>query len=132
MIEINNLTRQKISPFFIKNFLKKIFRHLKIKKNLSLVFVGEKRIRKIKKTYLKIDKVTDVLSFPGEKKDLGEIIICLSQAKRQAKRYQHSFQKELKILIVHGLLHLLGFDHQNKKEKEKMEKKERELLKILE
>lgn len=130
MIEINNLTKQKISFTFIKNFLKKIFRRLKIKKDLSFCFVSVQRIKKLNKTYLKTNRVTDVLSFPGEKNFLGEIIICLSQAKKQASQQKHSFKKELKILITHSLLHLLGFDHKTKNGKKKMEKMENQLLKI--
>lgn len=131
MIEINNLTKDRISQPKIKSFLKKLFKILRIKKDLSLAFVSVPKIKKLNQTYLKKNRVTDVLSFKGEKKLLGETVICLSQAKKQAKLEKHSLEKEIKILITHGILHLLGFNHQTKKEREKMRRKEARLFRML-
>ncbi|MFN3301822.1 MAG: rRNA maturation RNase YbeY [Patescibacteria group bacterium] len=128
MVEINNLTKSKIPKNLLENFIKKIFKKLKIKKDLSIAFVGQKRIKELNKKYLKREMVTDVLSFPGQNNFLGEIVISLPQAKKQAKKIGHSLKEELKILIIHGLLHLLGFDDKTKKEEKKMQMKEKELL----
>ncbi|TSC96374.1 MAG: putative rRNA maturation factor, partial [Parcubacteria group bacterium Athens1014_10] len=67
-----------------------------------------------------------VLSF----EDVKEIIICYPQAKRQAKEKKHSIKKEIEILLIHGLLHLLGYDHQKEKDALKMERLEKRLLKF--
>lgn len=88
--------------------------------------VSKTQIKKINKKYRKIDKVTDVISFANRDDDsifvplLGEIFICLDIAKAQAKQYGHSLQRELIFLFTHGLLHLLGYDHMNKKDEKEM------------
>ena len=88
--------------------------------------VSPAQIKKINKQYRKIDKVTDVISFANRDAItiftplLGEIFICLDQAKKQAKQYKHSLQRELTFLFTHGLLHLLGYDHMNKKDEKVM------------
>lgn len=88
--------------------------------------VSATQIKKINKQYRKIDKVTDVISFANRDDKtmfvplLGEIFICLDQAKKQAKQYKHSLQRELLFLFTHGLLHLLGYDHMTKKDEKVM------------
>ncbi len=80
-----------------------------------------------------MDKTTDVLSFPQDDRVLlGDIVINLQAAKRQAVEYGHSLSRELNRLIIHGLLHLLGYDHeQGGYADRKMRKKEEELLEYL-
>ena len=88
--------------------------------------VSAAQIKKINKQYRKIDKVTDVISFANRDDQtmfvplLGEIFICLDQAKKQAKQYKHSLQREILFLFTHGLLHLLGYDHMTKKDEKVM------------
>lgn len=88
--------------------------------------VDTKKIKSINKKYRKIDKPTDVISFANrDNKEiyvplLGEIFICLSVAKKQAKLYKHSLNREIIFLFTHGLLHLLGFDHKTKKQEKIM------------
>jgi probable rRNA maturation factor len=84
----------------------------------SLTLVSDEEIRALNGRYRKIDKVTDVLSFlMGEPNydtkavNLGDIIIAVPTAVRQAKQYNHSLERELAFLTVHGMLHLLGHDH---------------------
>lgn len=115
MIEINNLTKIKVPISRIKKFTQQILKILKIKKTISLAFVSSAEIKKLNKIYLRKNEVTDVLSFAGEKESLGEIVISLPQAKKQAKRARHSLEKEIRILTIHGLLHLLGFDYTKKR-----------------
>lgn len=131
MIEINNLTKQKIKNSSIKKFLVQALKILKIKKYISLVFISSPAIKKLNKKYRQKNQVTDILSFAGADDYLGEIIISSKQAQKQAKRTQHSLDKEIKILIIHGLLHLMGYDHHQKKERERMIKKEKQVLKTL-
>lgn len=122
--EINNVTSFRIDSGLVRRISEAFFKSSGLKGgwNYSLVFVGEKRIRAINRDFRGKDKVTDVLSFEEEPRDfggiqeegfLGEIIICPSRAKSQARKYGWSFNAELQRLLVHGLSHLLGHDHEN-------------------
>jgi len=100
-------------------------------------------MRILNRQYRGIDRTTDVLSFPQMMESgipgfnsqinlLGDIVINLHKAKRQAAEYGHSFQQEMKKLLIHGLLHLIGFDHEKGGfDEKKMKRKERELLRNL-
>lgn len=115
---------------YLENVLNATLQHEKVENAIfSLVFVDEREIQKLNKEYRGIDKVTDVLSFAFEDcKDilyndirlLGDIYICISRMKAQAQEYGHSEKRELSFLAVHGLLHLLGYDHQDKEEEKIM------------
>lgn len=136
--EANQQAGRKISKADWAKWLKKIQRVLGLKKNLevSIAVVGKQAMKKHNKFYRGKDKETDVLSFA--KKDskmnffdpdyLGEIIICYPQAKFQAKNAGHSVNKEIELLLTHGFLHLLGYDHEKKKEAEKMWKLESKII----
>ncbi len=84
---------------------------------VSLAFVGERAIRTLNRKFMKKDRPTDVLSFPlGEKGPdgkfyLGDIVIAVPVAVRQARQKGHGLDRELRLLAIHGFLHLLGFDH---------------------
>jgi len=85
----------------------------RIKKDLILVLVDKPEIQRLNKLYRKKDKPTDVLSFSGIEIDqLGELVICLPVAKAQAKENDHALLDEVTYLILHGILHLLGYDHE--------------------
>ena len=95
---------------------------------LSVIFVSNDEIQKINREYRNIDRVTDVISFalednkvkiPGPRM-LGDIYVCIDRMREQAKEYGHSEKRELSFLVCHGLLHLLGYDHVNSKEEEKI------------
>lgn len=129
--------------FFTKRKILKIF-EIALRKTgnisdieVSLSFVDEDEIRRLNKEKRNIDKVTDVLSFPmteikaGEKIEsfrddflgniyLGDIAICTKRAKEQAKEYGHSFGREICFLALHGLLHIMGYDHMTKKDEKVM------------
>ena len=102
----------------------------------SIIFVDSKTIHDINKTYRNVDRVTDVISFALEDHKtielehrlLGDIYICIEKAEEQAKEYEHSFLRELSFLTIHGLLHLLGYDHMEKDEEEIMFKKQDDIL----
>jgi probable rRNA maturation factor len=145
--DFTNETNQKVgdSVFkplferFTKVLSKKISEILK-KKNgkISLIIVDDKKIHKINKEYRNVDKPTDVISFEymedrsavygGSEVVVGDIFISLDTAKRQAEEHHHSLQKELGILFVHGLLHVIGFDHNDDKEEKQMEKWAKKVL----
>jgi len=91
--------------------------------DLTIVFVGSAESRRLNKTYRRRDYATDVLSFSpmASGEGLGELILCVPVLKRQAAQRRHSFKKELDMMLIHGFLHLLGFDHEkNRKEELKM------------
>lgn len=121
--EINNLTRNRVDKKFLERITKRILKFLEIKVvEISIVLVGDAKIRELNKKYRRKNKVTDVLAF-----DYGEIFICLPQVKKQAEQLRHSFKKELAILLIHGLLHLAGYNHKTKKDFNKMIKKQEEI-----
>lgn len=129
MVEINVLIEDKIDVEFIKKTVEKFLEYYgKKETDVSVAIVGGDEIKKINKKYRKKDAVTDVLSFAGEEGDLGEIVICYDQIKKQAREFKNSAEKELEFILVHGLLHLLGYDDKTKKEAEEMERKGNEFL----
>ena len=89
---------------------------------LSIAFVSPATIRKINRERREKDEVTDVLSFQlgTEKAQLGEVLVCFSQAKRQAKEHGWSVRIEITNLIIHGVLHTLGFDHETTPQQKRM------------
>ncbi|MFH1667764.1 MAG: rRNA maturation RNase YbeY [Candidatus Komeilibacteria bacterium] len=87
---------------------------------ISIVSITSQWIKKLNQTYRQQDFVTDVLSFRYENE--GEIFICLSQAKRQAKENKVTLREELQKLIIHGMAHLAGYDHVKKGDYQEMKK----------
>ena len=126
--EITNQTRSQIKLKLIKSIINNFSEVAQIKEavNLSLVFVDRRLIKKWNLIYRGKDKATDVLSFaqsdgeaiPGEINELGEILICLPVAKDQAKEYGWSVDQEVTRLLVHGLAHLIGYEHENVSQRE--------------
>lgn len=104
---------------------------------MDLTFVGNPEIRKLNKKFRKKDKETDVLSFPLYEKKyarkgnvfLGDVLISLAYARRQAKNNGVSLKQELLFLMIHGILHLLGYDHEKSLyEAKQMQKMEKQIL----
>ncbi len=123
MVEINNRTKSHINLSLVKKVVENFLRaYKKIGYEVSVVFVGDSVIRRLNKAYRSKDTVTDVLAFKGEGKFLGEIIIDYAQIKRQAPKFSGNTQKELIFILVHGLLHLIGFGDKTEKGKREMEK----------
>ncbi len=114
---------------------------------ISVTLTTPQEIRKINNVFRKIDKETDVLSFPMFEKDeidnmveceknevpetIGDIIISVERVEQQAKEYGHSFERELAYMVVHGFYHLMGYDHMNDDDKTVMRKKEENVLNML-
>jgi len=124
MIEINNLTTVSVDEEFLKKIAKKVLQgEKKENKDLSIALVGQKRMRELNKKYRGKNQVTDVLAFPGD--GLGEIVICSKEVRKNAKKFDSTFGKELARVLIHGILHLLGYDHEkNETAARQMEKKQ--------
>ncbi len=95
---------------------------------LSIALVDDEDMQRLNSEYRGLGETTDVLSFPLGEDDFGEIIISWPRAKEQAREFGHSLDRELGFLLVHGILHLLGYDHQQEDEREIMRGKEEEIL----
>ena len=129
----------------IERVLKKCFEKENIQPEklwIEIILTNNETIRKINKTYRNIDQETDVLSFPMfERKDfplkiqekdiLGNLVISIPKVEEQAKKFGHSFERELGYMLVHGFYHLLGYDHIEENDKLEMRKKEEEILQEL-
>ncbi|ESU30619.1 rRNA maturation factor [Bacillus sp. 17376] len=142
MDEINELTQEEI------NEIEKLLNYTAEKENvqegseLSVTFVSNERIQEINREYRDKDRPTDVISFALEEmgegeleivgddipRILGDIIISIPKAREQAEEYNHSFMRELGFLAVHGLLHLLGYDHMNEQDEKQMFDRQKEIL----
>jgi len=107
---------------------------------VSVVITGDVMVRDLNRRYCGEDAPTDVLSFalregtedfvlpPGEAVRLGEVVISLPAARRQAKQAGHSLEREVALLIIHGLLHLMGYDHAVEADRRRMESRQDALL----
>lgn len=100
---------------------------------LSILIVDPDHMRRLNNRFANNNYTTDVLAFPMSQEEedlvlLGDVVMCPEVAQRHAERYSHSLGDELDLLLVHGVLHLLGYDHQGEADKMKMERRTRELL----
>lgn len=93
--------------------------------SLGARFASDREVRRANRTWRGKDKATDVLSFPGDEGHLGDILISVPAARRQAGSAGHPVERELKILLLHGILHCLGYDHET--DQGEMERLERRL-----
>lgn len=130
MIEINNLTSFAVDKTFFSGVAKKVLTgENKRTENVSIAFVALEEIQELNKKYRKKDKPTDVLSFEKVsdfKDEYSEVIICPQIVKEKTRNSPLSLKKELAKVLIHGLLHNLGYDHEiSEKEAVRMEEKER-------
>jgi len=136
-VEISNPYSYPVSNEFIKRLMRKINRYLKIyrKNKISVALVDNKTIKRINKLYRRKNEVTSILSFSEKdnnkkfivKEDenyFGEIIIAYPELKRKAYQNKMAVKEQLKKLLIHGLLHLAGYDHLRKEEARRMERLE--------
>ncbi len=112
---------------------------------LSLLLVGDRSMRRLNRVYRGKDRTTDVLAFPMRDSSrvtrhalsvtslmLGDVVISLPQAERQAARAGHALEHELTVLVIHGLLHLLGYDHERSaREARRMQRREQSVLRAV-
>ena len=135
---IINTTNEEIDTSELDKVIKFACKKMNVKNPLlNIVIVDNKRIQEINKLYRNKDAVTDVISFAFEEVDdvkykdvrfLGEIYISYERCVSQASEYGHSIKREFCYLAVHGLLHLLGYDHMNEEDKKVMRTLEEEIL----
>ena len=149
-IEYVDVEENKIYEDIIKKTVKQCFEEEKLmgsKLYISITLTTPEKIREINNEYRNIDKPTDVLSFPMFEKDelklkienndfihedvLGDIVVSIDQVEKQAKEYGHSFEREFAYMIVHGLYHLMGYDHIKEEDKLLMRPKEEKVLSLL-
>ncbi len=139
MFEIFNETNEEIKE--LKDVEYVLNKAIEIEKtgtvNFNVIIVDNEYIHKLNKEYRGIDRPTDVISFALEDSEdikyedfrlLGDIYISIDKAKEQAEEYGHSFKREICFLAVHGLLHLLGYDHMEKEEEKIMFSKQELIL----
>lgn len=129
MIEINNFTNFSVDKDFFIGVAKKVLKgENKGIENLSIAFVSSAEIQKINKKYRKKDKPTDVLSFGKSlnfKEEFNEVIICPEVIIKESKDSKINLKKELAKVLIHGVLHALGYDHEiSEKEADRMFKRE--------
>ena len=139
MFEIINETDKDIEELKeVENFLKFVVKKEKLENAIfNIIIMDNPRIKEINRDYRKIDRETDVISFALEdSKDLeyedfrllGDIYISIDKAVSQSIEYNHSLLRELSFLSIHGLLHLLGYDHMKEEDEKIMFGKQEELL----
>ncbi len=115
---------------------------IKYPAQLSIVITDDETVRQLNHTYRELDETTDVLAFAFQEEadevpfpqpsdgvsQLGEVIISCPQATKQAEEQRHSLEEEIAALAIHGVLHLLGYDHEQPEEESEMRAKETEIL----
>lgn len=115
-VTVTNTTRQRVAVAVIRKAVEATLRHFKKRGDVSVVIVGHARMRQVNRVYRGKDRVTDILSFtesegliatPGF---LGELLVDYLVIKQQAKKFSPSLQKELAFIVIHGTLHLLGYE----------------------
>lgn len=134
MVEVANLTNSKINIKYFQKIGEVVLRKLKQPKDIevSLVFVCDARMKSLNKKYRGKNKATDVLSFAyNENNFLGEIVISVSTAKKQAIKRSYPLKTELSELFVHGILHLVGYEDETEDDYQRMVKKQEEIWKLL-
>lgn len=125
--------------FNINNIIKKIIKITykitknKIKRPVNIIFVNKDEIKKINFKYRNINRETDVISFAFDENGLfnpiiGEIYLCVEVIAEQAIEYNHSVKREFSFLLIHGLLHILGYDHINIEDEKVMFDLQRKIL----
>lgn len=139
-IEVFNETSHDIEKEMIelKQFLENVAKDEQLGNGeFNVIIVDNEKIKQINKEYRKIDRETDVISFALEDdktfvmenyRILGDIYISIDKALDQAREYGHSFKREFSFLALHGLLHLLGYDHMEKDDEQVMFSKQEEVL----
>ena len=118
MIEVNNLTANPVNKENLKRIAEKVLKGEKGgNKTISIALVGKIKIKELNRRYRKKDKATDVLSFLYDQG--GEIVLCFEVIKKNARKFGLSAKTELLRSLIHGMLHLLGYDHEKSEKEEK-------------
>ena len=140
----NSCRSTRIRSGWVRRLVGQVLRIMKQENaEVGIMLVGDTRMRTLNRRYRGIDRTTDVLAFALQDKSgpdaatespmmLGDVVISLDTARRQAYRHRHAFERELAILMIHGLLHLMGYDHErSESEARRMQRRERQLLRLV-
>lgn len=139
----NNFTHDEIDASFLEYAEKAAYLMLQDSENdyeIGLNIVTEEEIQELNEEYRHIDAPTDVLSFVLNDEEmaqeegyvyLGDVVICLGIAKKQAQEYNHSLLRELVYLFVHSILHMTGYDHLNDEDKQNMRAEEERVMGLI-
>jgi probable rRNA maturation factor len=150
-VEINILVDEGveagIEPSWLEDVAQRVLAAEKAdaKAEVGIVVTGQEMVQQLNRDYRGQDEPTDVLAFstreeadgpsfifaPDGLLHLGEVIISYPQALKQAEEHGHTLKRELSILLIHGLLHLLGYEHEEKEPRSKMQAREKELLSLI-
>lgn len=111
----NRQRRITVKTETLEIFGRRLARTVRLKpESFSAVLVSDRRIRELNRRYRQQSVATDVLSFPVEENGyLGDVVISVETARRQARRLGHGLLRELELLLLHGVLHLMGYDHES-------------------
>jgi probable rRNA maturation factor len=114
VVLLNRQRRRKVSPVRLRRVLSGAGEALRVRGEISLVLGGDRLLRRLNRDYRGKDRPTDVLSFPGDggEAGLGDVVISVETAGKNARRLGRSLLQELDVLALHGLLHVLGHDHE--------------------
>ena len=138
-IEFYNETKERVlEEKELKKLVKYALKYMNLKNvSFSVIFVDNNKIQELNRDYRNIDRVTDVITFRladyeevmcGKINILGDVYISLDKAKEQSIEYGHSYLRELSFLLIHGFLHLLGYDHMNEEDEKEMFSLQEEIL----
>ena len=114
VVLLNKQRRRRIDGARLRRVLRGAARALRVSGEVALVFAGDRTLHRLNRTYRGKDKPTDVLSFPGPggPEGLGDIVISVETAQRNARAGGRALPRELDVLALHGFLHVLGYDHE--------------------
>ena len=128
---INQQRRVRVDLQGLRSFLSPLSRAARVSpERFTVALVSDRRIAALNRRYRRQGRATDVLSFPARANGyLGDVVISTETARRQARRFGHSLNEEVKLLMLHGLLHLLGYDHE--RDNGRMDRRERTLRRRL-
>ncbi len=128
-VRVQNLNkRYKLNETAVKRIIRKVLKHIKAHEDteLEFVFLDDRSIKKLNKRYKKRDRPTDVLSFDLD--TVGEVFISLDRARENSKAFGTSLEREIVLYMIHGILHLFGYEDGTRKDKARMSGKEKCLL----
>ncbi len=128
MVEINNRTDYELPIDELKSSAERVLAERGSDETLSVAFLSTKEMTKLNEHYRKKKGPTDVLSFEADSPLLGEILICPRVVENNARKAGLSFEEELRKVLIHGILHLFGYDHRNDTEKKEMKRLEKKYL----
>jgi probable rRNA maturation factor len=112
VVLLNRQRRRRVDAPRLRRVLRRAARALRVSGEVALVLAGDGTLHRLNRDYRGKDKPTDVLSFPGEAAGLGDIVISVPTAERNARRLGRTLPQEIDVLALHGFLHVLGYDHE--------------------